>query len=440
MFPGRKASAVWAVLALVVVMGIVSVAAAAVLEHKQTGEILKGTLTGQKINGLTVFKTETGETKFIKPEEWNVIEADAKPADAKPADAESAETSPDQTVPAETPTPDVTPPAEPKAEKAPLVKAYVLPISGAIEHYTLVEALKKGAAEAKKKKATVIILRLDTPGGRVDLGEKIIQLIEEMDDWATVVAWVSGGEKRALSCGAYLALASQKIFMAPGTTLGAATPYVLTRFGPEISEKLTSAFRARFRSLAEQRGHSPALADAMVDGTTSVIQIFLDGQQKLVTKDEANRLEKEHLGTDRFKRGKTVSASGKLITLTDQEAMEFAVCAAIVSTPQELLKALGHENVIVEEAAWLTPWVQTEGRKRKMVFEKYKADFDAQMTQAQWASSRTSTLKFVEQAAKSLAAIEQLAANPGFDVPLDQEDIDHMKAQLQALHTSFSKP
>ena len=432
MSPGHKAPAMWAALALVAAVLVASGAGAAVLEHKQTGEILKGTLTDQKINNLTVFKTETGETKFIKPEEWNVIEADPEPVEASPAKTGPAEGSP---TPAET-----APPAEPKPDKAPLVKAYVLPISGGIEHYTLVEALQKGAEEAKKKKATVIILRLDTPGGRVDLGEKIIQLIEEMDDWATVVAWVSGGEKRALSCGAYIAMATQKIFMAPGTTLGAATPYVMTRFGPEISEKLTSAFRARFRSLAEQRGHSAALADAMVDGTTSVIQIFLDGQQKLVTKDEADRLEKENEGTGRFKRGKTVSASGKLITLTDQEALEFGVCVAVVSTPQEILKALGHENAVVEEAAWLTGWVQTESRKRKMIYEKYKADFDAQWTQARLAWSRTSTLKFVDQAAKTLAAIEQLAADPRFDIPLDQEDIDRMKARLQAAHDSLKNP
>ncbi|HUU32011.1 MAG TPA: hypothetical protein VMY69_07940 [Phycisphaerae bacterium] len=438
MSPGHKAPAMWAALALVAAVLVASGAGAAVLEHKQTGEILKGTLTDQKINNLTVFKTETGETKFIKPEEWNVIEADPEPVEASPAQPSPAEVSP---------TPEATaPPPEPKAAekaplvKAPFVKAYVLPISGGIEHYALVEALQKGAEEAKKKKATVIILRLDTPGGRVDLGEKIIQLIEEMDDWATVVAWVSGGEKRALSCGAYIAMATQKIFMAPGTTLGAATPYVMTRFGPEISEKLTSAFRARFRSLAEQRGHSTALADAMVDGTTSVIQIFLDGQQKLVTKDEADRLEKENEGTGRFKCGKTVSASGKLITLTDQEALEFGVCVAVVSTPQEILKALGHENAVVEEAAWLTGWVQTESRKRKMVFEKFKADYNAQISRAELASSRTSTLKFVDQAAKTLAVIEQLAADPRFDVPLDQEDIDRMKARLQALHTSLSKP
>ena len=52
-----------------------------VLKHKETGETIKGTLTKQKINNLTVFKLADGETKLINPDEWKTIEAnDARPA------------------------------------------------------------------------------------------------------------------------------------------------------------------------------------------------------------------------------------------------------------------------------------------------------------------------------------------------------------------------
>ena len=47
-----------------------------VLKHKETGETIKGTLTEQKINNLTVFKLADGETKFINPDEWETLEAD----------------------------------------------------------------------------------------------------------------------------------------------------------------------------------------------------------------------------------------------------------------------------------------------------------------------------------------------------------------------------
>ena len=430
MLTGRRLLAVVGAVALVVAIFVASEAGAAVLKHKQSGETIKGTLTKQKINNLTLFKLEGGGTKLINPDEWEVLEADPEPAE--PAAAVAAE---DASAPAT-----AVPTVAPKTEKTPPVKCYVIPISGEIMHYAMVEALQKATAEAKKKNATVVIFRLNTPGGRVDLGDKIIQLIEEADDWATVVAWVSGDEKRALSCGAWISLATQKIFMAPGTTIGAATPYRINTGAAEIDEKMTSAFRARFRALSQQRGHPSAIADAMVDDSMSVVQVFLDGKQMLVTADEAKQMEKEHEGTDRFKRGKTVSASGKLITLTDQEALQYEVCSGIVTTPAEIMKALGHEAAVVEEAAWVPEWVEKESRARTALWEKYNAEFEVNLNRANWATSRTSCRKFIEQAAKSLSAIEAMQADPRMDIPVHQENINRMKAQLQAVYDSLATP
>jgi len=55
-------------------------AAAAVLKNNSTGETIRGSLTSQKINGMSVFKLNDGNTKLVKPSEWTVIEADAEVA------------------------------------------------------------------------------------------------------------------------------------------------------------------------------------------------------------------------------------------------------------------------------------------------------------------------------------------------------------------------
>jgi len=436
MISRRVPLAVVAALAFAAGALVATEAGAAVLKHKQTGETITGTLTNQKINNLTVFRLEDGATKFINPGEWEVVKADeAASAPESPAASESpAVLAPVAPAPAASPAPAA------RTDKPALVRGYILPISGPIEHYALVEALQKGATEAKKKSAAVVILRMNTPGGRLDLGNKIIDLIEEIDDWATIVAWVSGNDRQALSCGAYLSFATQKIFMAPGTTIGAATPYRMTYWGPEIEEKLTSAFRARFRSLAQQRGYPAPIADAMVDSSTAVIQVFLDGKQMFVSDDEAKQMEKENKGTDRFKRGKTVSGRGKLITFTDQEALEFEVCSAIVSTGEEIMKALGHESAVVEEASWLPGWVEAESRKRKALFERYKSQFDAAVYEANTSWSRIGTRRQLEQAAAALKAIEQMAADPRMDIPITPEDLDKMKAQIQGWYDAPKNP
>ena len=59
----------------------------ATLKHKKTGEIIKGKLLSQKINNLRVFRIHDGGTKFINPDDWEVIEADkpaAEPQTPKP--------------------------------------------------------------------------------------------------------------------------------------------------------------------------------------------------------------------------------------------------------------------------------------------------------------------------------------------------------------------
>jgi len=62
------------------------------LKHKETGEIIKGTVTEQKINNLTVLKFESGGTKFVNLDEWDIVAKDivavdqeAKPVLEKPA-------------------------------------------------------------------------------------------------------------------------------------------------------------------------------------------------------------------------------------------------------------------------------------------------------------------------------------------------------------------
>ena len=65
-----------AVLAACLILLLLSAltAEATVLKNKQTGETIKGTLTGQQINNMVVFKLDGGGNKFIRPGEWEEVE------------------------------------------------------------------------------------------------------------------------------------------------------------------------------------------------------------------------------------------------------------------------------------------------------------------------------------------------------------------------------
>ncbi len=94
--------------------------------------------------------------------------------------------------------------------------------------------------------------------------------------------------RRALSAGAMIALSANRLYMRPGSTLGAATP--VTGGGEKAPEKIVSAMRSEFRALAEQRGFDPRLAEAMVDESVEVPGVVEAGQLLTLTTEEAERL------------------------------------------------------------------------------------------------------------------------------------------------------
>ncbi|MHC4233067.1 MAG: Clp protease/crotonase-like domain-containing protein, partial [Planctomycetota bacterium] len=96
-------------------------------------------------------------------------------------------------------------------------------ISGQInlEHET--KAFEQAIIEEARKGPLLILIEVDTPGGRVDLAERICAAINDIK-YCQTVAFIKGGEYGgAFSAGAAISLACDKIYMAPATSIGAAT-------------------------------------------------------------------------------------------------------------------------------------------------------------------------------------------------------------------------
>src|SRR5213593_1547447 len=154
---------------------------------------------------------------------------------------------------------------------------FVIEVREDITHNTLF-LIRRGLHEAAAKKAEAVVLDMETNGGRVDVTEEIIKLLERapMKTYAYV-------NPKAFSAGAFIAAATDKIFMAPGSVIGAATPIVLAPGGEGVAnlpktfeEKMSSAMRALIRATAEQKGHNPAVFEAMVDADRG---LTVDGQE-----------------------------------------------------------------------------------------------------------------------------------------------------------------
>src|SRR5690606_848718 len=88
-----------------------------------------------------------------------------------------------------------------------------------------------------------------------------------------------------LSAGAMIALAADRIYMRDGAILGAATPVDGT--GEKASEKVVSVMRSQMRTLAQERGLDPRIAEAMVDEDIEIEGVVEAGKLLTLTTDEA---------------------------------------------------------------------------------------------------------------------------------------------------------
>ncbi|MBM6387282.1 MAG: ATP-dependent Clp protease proteolytic subunit, partial [Paenibacillus sp.] len=93
---------------------------------------------------------------------------------------------------------------------------YIIPVDKPIEQ-GLGKFMERGFKEAESMNAGLIVLDINTPGGRVDTAEELGTLIKESP--VQTVAFVRGD---AASAGSFLALNADKIVMSPGSMIGAA--------------------------------------------------------------------------------------------------------------------------------------------------------------------------------------------------------------------------
>jgi len=97
----------------------------------------------------------------------------------------------------------------------------VLTLESAIQPISS-EVIRDAIGRAEKAKREALVIRLDTPGGLDTSMRDIIKriLVSEVP----VIVYVSPSGSRAASAGTFLAMAAHVAAMAPGTSIGAATP------------------------------------------------------------------------------------------------------------------------------------------------------------------------------------------------------------------------
>ncbi len=137
----------------------------------------------------------------------------------------------------------------------------VIPIEGMIYGFTL-ESLQRRVDRAIAEGATVIVLQIDTNGGRVDAALDISRYFKDPTLVPVpTVAWI---KPKALSAGIMIAAACDEIVMAPAAQTGDCAPIVPgMNLSPTERAKAFSPIASEFKNSAATNGYTYATFHAM---------------------------------------------------------------------------------------------------------------------------------------------------------------------------------
>ena len=166
---------------------------------------------------------------------------------------------------------------------------YVIPVNEAINQPNLF-VLRRGLKEAIRKKADMVLLDMDTPGGRLDI---CLEMMEMLDYFEGATATYINPD--AISAGAFIASACDKIYFSPKGKMGAAA--VIQGTGEDVPDtarmKIESYLLANIRVLSEGYRYR-----------TEVVRAMFDSEYELIIDEEI------------------IKPKGELLTLTAKQAVQ----------------------------------------------------------------------------------------------------------------------
>lgn len=216
----------------------------------------------------------------------------------------------------------------------------LIPVHGEIEP-GLSRFIDRAMSAAEAGRVDAVIFEIGTLGGRVDAALEIRDRIERSS--LPTVAFV---KDRAISAGALITLACDRIFMTPTATIGAAEPFIGSQPAPE---KYVSLWRAEMSGTAERQGHDPRLAASMVDKDMAVAGVVEKGKLLTLTAQQAQNLQlAEAVVDDRAALLGKVGGSAEQLREINPTLAESVARAVISPALSTILLSFGFGGIVVE--------------------------------------------------------------------------------------------
>ena len=137
----------------------------------------------------------------------------------------------------------------------------VVPLHGEVSP-SLLTFLRRAVKTAESNEASGIVFDMNTYGGRLDTATEVVSTLNQIKIPTYTFINTNAG-----SAGALIAIATQHVYMAPVSAIGAAAPILPT--GEDLPstarEKTISYWSALIRGSAIKNGHNPDVAEAFMN-------------------------------------------------------------------------------------------------------------------------------------------------------------------------------
>lgn len=268
----------------------------------------------------------------------------------------------------------------------------IIRVEGAIYDFTF-ESMQRRVGRALADGATVIVFELDTPGGMVTSAIDICKYIKHLP--VPTIAWINN---QAYSAGTMIASACDVIIMSGSSSFGDSAPITMTQdMAPTERAKALSPVLGEYRDNAQQNGYdyAPFHAMCVLGSEVYYVENIDTGQRRLVNQvdfdimvnglslseaeekydipDSTPDAELARVGRPTgtalpadVGRWRPVTAlpsgatlpngrvhdGSTLYTLSQTEAMDLGLAAAVASNPAEVRQLLGAARVFPVNQTW----------------------------------------------------------------------------------------
>lgn len=204
---------------------------------------------------------------------------------------------------------------------------YVIPLEGEFGKEIEAGPLAAALDRAVRDGVTNVVFDLESYGGAISTAQEITKVLNDYSDRLRFTVVV----RRGISASIWLIFACDDVFVMPDATIGGAVAYHLdnTTGSAEVDAKFNSVIAAELEATATRKGHTASLVRAMIIPEVELWKHTDAGGRITLAQ---SRVEAPKGGS-----AAPLVASGQVLTLTAQEAVEIGLAQPIASANAALL-------------------------------------------------------------------------------------------------------